>query len=99
LPRSCILGRVEVVDIVSKTASEWLGGPMGLVPARPKPCEPIPAAGVSGCFESAKGGDPAPSQPWMALWNRPSGNAETAELSPDLAPSFRTLTERPRRKR
>lgn len=99
LPRRGVIGRVEVVDIVTDSDSEWFGGPMGLVLARPEACAPIPAAGALGCFEWSASGALAPPQPWMERWDRPSGDAVTAELFEDLPPSFRDRPQRPRRKR
>ncbi|MEM1315388.1 MAG: hypothetical protein AAGI51_12585 [Pseudomonadota bacterium] len=99
LPRRCLIGQVEVVDIVSESDSEWFGGPMGLVLERPQACAPIPAPGALGYFEWRASGALAPPAPWMARWNRPSGDARTGELFEDLAPSFRARPERPRRKR
>ncbi|MEO0681372.1 MAG: hypothetical protein AAF192_13270 [Pseudomonadota bacterium] len=99
LPRRCIIGRVEVMEIVSASDSEWFGGPMGLVLARPEACAPIPAAGALGYFEWTPGGAPASVQPWMEGWDRPSGDARTGALFPDLPPSFAERPERPSRKR
>lgn len=51
LARGGIIGTVEVVDVVSESASPWFFGPRGLVLRNPEPCEFIPAVGQLGYFE------------------------------------------------
>ena len=68
LPRGAIIGAVDVVEIVSDSDSEWFGGPMGLMLARPMACEPIPAAGALGYFRWAPSEALAPVPRWMRDW-------------------------------
>lgn len=52
LDRGCIIGTVEVVDVVNDHASPWFFGPRGLVLRDPKPVkEVIPAIGALGYFK------------------------------------------------
>ena len=51
LPRGCIIGSVDVVDVVTESDSRWFFGPRGLVLRDPLPCEPIPSVGALGYFE------------------------------------------------
>ena len=87
LVRGAIVGVVTVTKIVTESASEWFGGPCGLVLEDPQPCEPIPAGGALGYFRWRNTDGFAPVKPWMVRWNRPTGDAETGELFPNLAPS------------
>ncbi|MEM6729252.1 MAG: hypothetical protein AAF618_12190 [Pseudomonadota bacterium] len=99
LPRSAIIGAVDVVDIVSESDSEWFGGQMGLVLENAEACEPIPAPGALGYFEWRAGGTLAEPTRWMQIYDRPGGDEATFDLFSDLPPSFATDPERPRRKR
>ena len=87
LVRGAIIGAVTVTAIVTQSASEWFGGPCGLVLADPEPCAPIPAGGALGYFAWQRSDAFAPTKPWMVRWNRPAGDERTGELFPDLAPS------------
>lgn len=49
--RGCVIGTVEVTDVVSESASPWFFGPRGLVLQNPKPVTPVPIIGSLGCFE------------------------------------------------
>jgi len=51
LMRGGIIGSVEVVDVVSESASPWFFGPRGLVLRNPEPCTFVPAVGQLGYFE------------------------------------------------
>lgn len=53
LQRGGVIGTVRVVDVVSKSKSQWFGGPCGLVLADPKPCKFVPAKGQLGLFSIA----------------------------------------------
>lgn len=67
LLRGGIIGSVEVVDVVSESASPWFFGPRGLVLQDPKPCEFIPAVGQLGYFKWTRADNsilPAPAR-WM----------------------------------
>lgn len=79
LPRGCIIGSVEVVDVVKESPSRWFFGPRGLVLRDPQPCPPIPAVGALGYFEW-KEADPS-IMPEPARWMRPDQKpAETLRL-------------------
>lgn len=67
LPRGCIVGSVEVVDVVTKSDSKWFFGPRGLVLRDPIACQPIPCVGALGYFEWKAAGDEVMSAParWM----------------------------------
>ena len=99
LPRSAIIGAVDVVEIVSESDSEWFGGQMGLVLDNAVACDPIPCVGQLGYFAWEASGALAPVKPWMRRYDRPSGDADTLNLFPDLDPSFATQPHRPGRKR
>lgn len=94
LVRGAIIGTVEVVDIISQSDSEWFGGQMGLVLEKPTPCTPIPAAGALGYFKWQPAPALAPIQPWMTRWDRPNGDAQTAELF-EADPSFASPPPKP----
>lgn len=67
LQRGGIIGSVDVVDVVSKSDSEWFRGPRGLVLRDPQPCEFIPAVGALGYFKWQRAWSsivPAPAK-WM----------------------------------
>lgn len=52
LDRGCIIGTVEVADVVDDHPSPWFMGPRGLVLKDPKPIkEVIPAVGALGYFK------------------------------------------------
>ncbi len=75
LPRSAIIGSVDVVDIISQSASPWFGsrpGNHGLVLESPEPCDPIPAQGALGYFAWKPAGDLAPLAPWMKRYSATS---------------------------
>ncbi|MEL7215425.1 MAG: hypothetical protein AAGJ96_05760 [Pseudomonadota bacterium] len=94
LPRSAIIGAVTVTDIVFESESPWFGGPCGLVLEAATSCEPIPASGALGYFEWQPGGSLAKPAPWMLRYDRPSGDAETADLFGDVL-SFQTPPAKP----
>ena len=98
LPRSAIIGVVDVVEIVEESESEWFGGPCGLVLANARAIDPIPAPGALGYFEWTAGGTLAPPAKWMTTFDAPNGDPHTASLFDDLDTSFRTPPTRPRRK-
>lgn len=71
LDRGCIIGSVEVVDVVTEHNSPWFMGERGLVLKDPRPCTPIPVAGALGYFAWTARNDwkhlpPAPK--WMKNW-------------------------------
>ena len=98
LPRSAIIGTVDVVDIVEESDSPWFGGPAGLVLENAHMIDPIPAAGALGYFEWSRGGALAPPQNWMQSFDMPNGDGETLSLFEELEPSFKESPTRPRRK-
>jgi hypothetical protein len=65
LIRGAVIGSVEVVDIVTKSASPWFFGPRGLVLRDPEACEPIPAGGQLGFFVWSPGGAIEQPLKWM----------------------------------
>ena len=65
LLRGGIIGSVEVVDVVSASASPWFFGPRGLVLRDPVPCEFIPAVGQLGYFKWERADVSAPPAAWM----------------------------------
>lgn len=93
LPRSAIIGTVEVTEIVTASDSEWFGGEAGLVLKNPVAIDPIPAAGALGYFEWQAGGDLAPVKPWMTRFDSPSSGQPS--LFPDNAPTFRDAPPKP----
>jgi len=80
LVRGAIIGSVDVVDIISKSDSEWFGGQMGLVLENPVACDPIPCSGALGYFRWSPAKDFAPIAPWMRTFARPNGDSQTADL-------------------
>lgn len=99
LPRSAIIGVVDVVDIIEDSDSEWFGGPCGLLLANARMIDPIPAAGALGYFEWSSGGTLAPPAKWMTDFQAPGGDADTLPLFDGLEPAFKQQPMRPRRKR
>jgi hypothetical protein len=98
LPRSAIIGSVDVVDIVSASNSPWFSsrpGNHGLVLENPVPCEPIPAKGTLGYFEWEPSGELAPSKPWMRAYGAPNKDDQTLNLFDDLEPGFKTPPPKP----
>lgn len=70
LDRGCIIGSVEVVDVVSESASPWFFGPRGLVLRDPRPIkEVIPAAGQLGYFKWSP--SMTDTRPMPARWMLP----------------------------
>jgi len=92
LPRGCIIGAVDIVDIISESDSEWFGGQMGLVLENAVMCDPIPAVGALGYFAWERSGQLAPVSPWMRKWGR--GDGMSGDLF-DVAPSWETPPPRP----
>jgi hypothetical protein len=67
LKRGGIIGRVDIVDVVTDSDSDWFFGPRGLVLRDPRPCDFIPCMGALGYFAWARmglGTVPLPSK-WM----------------------------------
>lgn len=87
LLRGGIIGSVEVVDVVSESASPWFFGPRGLVLRDPVPCEFIPAVGQLGYFKWQRAGPSIvpPAAAWMLppKEKQPKQRAEPQRL-PDL---------------
>lgn len=50
-----IIGRVELVDIVSRSNDPYFQGPYGWVFENPEPLEPIPLGGKMGLFDLPAG--------------------------------------------
>ena len=67
LVRGCIIGTVDVTDMVRESTSPWFMGPLGLVLANATPCAPIPVIGNLGFFpwQPIDGGAPVPPAKWM----------------------------------
>ena len=85
LLRGGIIGSVDVVDVVSESASRWLFGPRGLVLANAAPCEFVPSVGELGLFRWRPADPsivPAPARWMMPPSSRPSPAA--ASIEPDL---------------
>lgn len=84
LARGGIIGSVEVVDVVSDSASPWFFGPRGLVLRDPRPCEFVPALGALGYFEwkrAAASVVPLPAG-WMLAANvEPTRKSEVAPVA------------------
>lgn len=72
LLRGGIIGSVEVVDVVSDSASPWFFGPRGLVLRNPRPCDFIPSIGYLGYFvwSPADASIIPPPAPWMRSAHR-----------------------------
>ena len=51
LPRSAIIGVVDLVDCVEESKSRWFGGPLGFVLKNPRPINPIPCIGGLGFWD------------------------------------------------
>lgn len=49
--RGMIIGFVDVVDVVTESASPWFFGPRGLVLENPESCLPTPVSGALGYFD------------------------------------------------
>lgn len=71
LLRGGIIGTVEVVDVVAKSASPWFFGPRGLVLKNPVPTEFISAVGMLGYFRWKPADPPLKIEP--ARWMLPAG--------------------------
>lgn len=88
LDRGCIIGSVEVVDVVNEHASPWFFGPRGLVLRNPKPIkEVIPAVGALGYFKW----QPALTDvmPAPAVWMLPEDERpERAKKAPKAVPAI-----------
>lgn len=90
LPRSAVIGQVEVADFVEASDSPWFGGPVGLVLRDPVACDPIPAKGARGYFEWTPSGTLAPALPWMQ-----ARNIAEDGLFDDLPVQFETPPDKP----
>lgn len=52
LPTGCIIGIVDLVDVVTEHASEWFDGPYGWVLANPRcAVDPLPYKGRLGLYD------------------------------------------------
>ncbi|MEO0544333.1 MAG: hypothetical protein AAFY99_10990 [Pseudomonadota bacterium] len=89
-----IIGTVDVVDIVTESDSEWLGGQAGLVLENPKAVEPVPAKGALGYFIWEKAPQVASPAPWMLDWDKPNNDPDTLNLFDD-APQFGADPKKP----
>ena len=96
LPRSAIIGVVDVVEIIDQSDSEWFGGQMGLVLENAIAIDPIPAPGALGYFEWEAGGDLAPNVPWMQKFD-PQKQEQQASLFDGLPLGFKETPRRPGR--
>lgn len=94
LPRSAIIGTVEVTGIITESDSEWFGGKAGLTLANAVMIDPIPAPGALGYFEWRPGGSLAPSAKWMQRWGTPDASTPSDDLFPDAPIAF---AQRPRK--
>lgn len=67
LLRGGIIGTVRVVDVVTRSTSQWFFGPKGLVLQSPQPCSFVPAVGALGFFNWSPGlpGDAPGPASWM----------------------------------
>lgn len=87
LPRGCIVGSVEVTDVVTKSESMWFFGPRGLVLRDPIPCKPMPCVGALGYFKWKPGASddamPAPAR-WMLPKQPASPNAAANQIAMEL---------------
>ena len=89
LPRSAIIGAVDVTDIISESDSEWFGGDHGLVLENAEAADPIPAKGALGYFEWTPSGELSAPAKWMTRWQAPGG------LFDDLPTAFKEPPDRP----
>lgn len=83
LIRGAVVGSVEVVDIVTRSASPWFFGPRGLVLANAQACEPIACSGALGYFEWKESGAIEQSLKWMLPKSdevRPTSAQPSADL-------------------
>ena len=83
LVRGCIIGSVEVVDVVKDSDSPWFMGPRGLVLRAPEPCEPVMSIGNLGYFnwkesEAMEAIEPAK---WMRDWGGACSEPERVRTS------------------
>lgn len=76
LKRGGIIGRVDVVSVVSQSASPWFNGPRGLVLENAAPCDFIPSVGDRGYFAWTRAD--ASIVPPPAKWMLPSTAIEAA---------------------
>jgi hypothetical protein len=90
LPRSAIVGLIEVTGIITKSDSEWFGGKAGLSIANPRAITPIPAAGALGYFEWRASDHCEAPAPWM----RKYGPADQ-HLFPEAPLRFKDPPPRP----
>lgn len=98
LPRSAIIGSVDVVDIVSQSNSPWFSsrpGNHGLVLENPVPCDPVPAKGTLGYFRWEPSGALAEPKPWMLAYGAPNKDDKTLSLFDDLKPGFKSPPVKP----
>lgn len=87
LVRGAIIGAVDVVDIVRRSASPWFFGPRALVLDHPAFLpRPVPAAGQLGYFRWHFGGAIEAPLPWMTAW--PGGRGVRPAVAPAALPLF-----------
>ncbi len=88
LDRGGIIGSVDVLDVVTASASPWFVGPRGLVLREPRACAFVPSRGELGYFRWKPGtsGD----IPLAARWMLPA----TARHSHPTFPAKATLFDR-----
>ena len=70
LLRGCVIGQVEVVDVVKDSDSPWFFGPRGIVLQNPEPITPLGMCpGALGYFKWDETREPIPKPlPWMIAW-------------------------------
>ena len=95
LVRGGLIGTVQVTEIITQSDSEWFGGDAGLVLADPQSIDPVPASGALGYFAWSRARDFAPVKPWMQKFDRAHGDAQTIEMFPDDAPSYKSPPAKP----
>lgn len=51
LPRSAVIGLVDIADCVTSSASPWFEGPFGFILTNPRPLRPIACRGALQIFD------------------------------------------------
>lgn len=84
LLRGCIIGRVEVIDVVKESESPWFFGPRGIVLQNPQPITPLGMCpGQLGYFKWHESSEPIPEPlPWMKAW--PGSHKPARPATPDM---------------
>jgi hypothetical protein len=88
LVRGAIIGVVDVVEIVSASASPWFFGPRGLVLRNTEPCEPIPCSGALGYFQWKQSGAIEAPLKWMLPENDVAVQAPAKAAAPAVPDLF-----------